>query len=252
MAKIMPYKRFSKSAFVLRKALGFGRLKIVHPDKSPRGTELVINWGCTKTKPGAVCSFLNKPEKVAVAVNKLETFNVLKTAGIKVPEFTTDVAVAKTWIESEYKVLARFMLRSHSGNGIRIIREMNELPTNAPLYVRYFKKKHEYRVHVLNGQVIDFVEKKKRSGLNEEDPGYNKYIRSYNHGWVFCREGVTLPDTVKQECIKAVQALGLDFGAVDVGMNERGKIVVFEVNCAPALEGTTVQKYAEAFNGLLR
>lgn len=242
--KVMSYKRHSKSSQTLRYAFPGGRLRPVKPELTPKGTEIVLNWGCSKPKPNARCRILNKPEAVHLAVNKLRTFNKLKEAGVLIPEFTTDIEKAKEWVEDGKKVLARNKLESHSGQGIVIVKSMEELPSGYPLYVKYFRKHHEFRVHVFNGEVIDFVEKKKREGADEAS--FNKYIRSYDNGWVFCREGVVLPDVVKAEAIKAVAALGLDFGAVDIAMGNRNKVAVFEINCAPALEGTTIEKYKAA------
>lgn len=244
--KLMPYKRFSKSSKALRHTLG---IRVVHPDKSPRGRELVVNWGCSKDKPSAICRFLNVPSKVAVAIDKLATFKALKAADVAVPEFTTDVEVAKGWIRDEYRVLARYMLRSHSGNGIKVVKTLEEMPSDAPLYVRYYRKKHEFRVHVFNGQVIDYVQKKAKSDKPEN---FNEYVRSYNNGWVFCRDNIVHIDAIKQEAVKAVVALGLDFGAVDIIYTKNNKPIVLEVNCAPALEGTTVEAYARAFSNLMR
>lgn len=246
--KIMPYKRFSKSAKTLRQVLGLRKLRVVHPDKSPRGRQTVINWGCSKEKPNAVCKFLNKPENVRVAVNKLLTFQKLLESDVRVPDFTTDVEKAKEWIAKEYKVLVRYKLSSHSGNGIKVVDTIEELPEGAPLYVRYYRKKHEFRVHVFNGQVIDYVQKKAR---RDRPVNFNQYVRSYNNGWVFCREdAVDIPE-VKAEAVKAVQALGLDFGAVDVIWTKKNKAVVLEVNCAPAMEGTTIEKYASVIADLM-
>lgn len=244
----MPYKRFSRSAKSLRSVLGFTKLRVVHPDKSPKGTSLVVNWGCSKSKPNARCKFLNAPEKVAVAVDKLLTFQALKAAGVTVPEFSTNIEDAKTWLGDEYRVLERHALRSHSGNGIRVIKEVEELSATAPLYVRYYRKKHEFRVHIFNGEVIDYVQKKAKS---DKPVNFNEYVRSYNNGWVFCRDNIVDIPQVKEEAIKAVKALGLDFGAVDVIWTKKDKPVVLEVNCAPAMEGTTIEKYAEALSKLM-
>jgi predicted ATP-grasp superfamily ATP-dependent carboligase len=242
--KIMPYKRFSKSCRTLRQAFGMRSLRVVHPDLTPRGRETVINWGSAKSKPMAVCKFLNPPDKVAVAVNKLETFKILKDAGVNVPEFSKSVEDAKTWIEKGYKVLVRSLLRSHSGQGIKVIDTVEDLPLYAPLYVRYYRKKHEFRVHVVNGEVVDYIEKKARQN---KPMNFNPYIRSYDNGWVFCRDGITHIQEVKDEAIKAVKALGLDFGAVDVIFTKKDKPVVLEVNTAPAMSGTTINAYVSAF-----
>jgi glutathione synthase/RimK-type ligase-like ATP-grasp enzyme len=43
--------------------------------------------------------------------------------------------------------------------------------------------------------------------------------------------------------------LGLDFGAVDIGHRIiDNKVFVFEVNTAPGIEGTTLQRYVNTFN----
>jgi len=64
---------------------------------------------------------------------------------------------------------------------------------------------------------------------------------------VFCRDGIA-PCTVRNSIsIAAVDALCLDFGAVDIIYNEHeDKYYVLEVNSAPGLEGTTLEKYVEA------
>jgi hypothetical protein len=116
---------------------------------------------------------------------------------------------------------------------------------NAPLYVKYLKKKYEFRVHVFCGEVIDYVEKKAK--LDRDPSTFNEYVRSHANGWMFCRDGVYHSDGVKAEAVKAVSALDLDFGAVDVIIHE-GLPYVLEVNTAPALEGTTLERYAYAIN----
>jgi predicted ATP-grasp superfamily ATP-dependent carboligase len=246
--KIRPYRRHSKSCKALRHAFGWRGFLIVDPEKTPRGRELVMNWGSTKVEPRAVCTWLNKPEHVKLAADKLLSFNKLKEAQVSIPDFTTDIEVAKTWIAEEYMVLARTKLNGHSGQGIKVCKVVEDLIA-APLYVRYYRKKFEFRVHVFSGQVIDYVQKKKREGIAEEE--FNKYIRSYTNGWVFCRDDIEQIDEVKTQAIKAVAALGLDFGAVDIVWTKKDKAIVLEVNTAPALEGTTVEKYKQAVLPLL-
>jgi hypothetical protein len=62
---------------------------------------------------------------------------------------------------------------------------------------------------------------------------------------VFSRTGIREIPEVTQLAIKAVQALGLDFGAVDVVFAD-GKASVLEVNSAPGLKGQTLVSYANA------
>ncbi len=66
----------------------------------------------------------------------------------------------------------------------------------------------------------------------------------------FMRRDMSNPlyDNICQLSIKAVEALGLDFGAVDVGVRKLGKraeeVVVFEVNTAPCMNRDTAGRYA--------
>ncbi|MCR4284419.1 MAG: hypothetical protein NUV97_00030, partial [archaeon] len=134
---------------------------------------------------------INHPEEVAIACNKLLTFRALKEANISTPEYKLYKEDALFWINEGHKVFCRTKLTAHSGQGIIIASTPEEL-VEAPLYTKYTKCKYEYRVHVMNGQIIDFVQKKKRDGIEA-----NPHIRSHDYGWIFAREGVELPECVK-------------------------------------------------------
>lgn len=243
--KVLPYKPGSKSAKDIVRSLS--PLAIIKKQRTPvyGRKKVVLNWGHSSPQFSlSGVTVLNKPEAVSRASNKLTALVKMKEAGVRVPEFTSDIEAAKEWIEDERIVLCRKLLRANSGRGIVIAKTLEEL-VPAPLYVKYIRKEKEYRLHVFNGQVIDFVEKKRRSGF-DSNPAYNKYIRSYEQGWVMTRDGVVVGDDVKAEAIKAVNALGLDFGAVDIVINRDGLPVVLEVNTAPGIQGTTLEKYKAA------
>lgn len=177
------------------------------------------------------------------ATNKLLCFQRLMRSGVSIPDFAITRERARELFRDNGVVMCRTTVTGNSGQGIVIARTPEEL-IDAPLYTRHVRHKNEYRVHVAFGKVIDYVQKKKRSG-NENT---NILVRSHNNGWVFCREGVVLPDVVKEQAIAAVAALGLDFGAVDLGHRVGDNLAfVFEVNTAPGIEGTTIEKYTAAF-----
>ncbi len=116
---------------------------------------------------------------------------------------------------------------------------------NAPMYTKYVKKADEYRVHVFDGEVIDIQQKRRRQELSRHEVDFQ--IRNTDSGWVFCRDDVDCPDGVRSTAVSAVSALRLDFGAVDIGYNRhQGAATVYEVNTAPGLEGTTLEKYRAA------
>jgi hypothetical protein len=208
----------------------------------PKIHNIVINWGNSGQFHVGLAKCFN--QNVGRAVNKLQTFHVLREAGVSVPTYVTTRAGAGELFADNGIVVCRTTLTGNSGKGIVIAKTPEEL-VDAPLYTRHARHKNEYRVHVAFGNVIDYSQKKKRSNAEESA---NILVRSHHNGWVFCRENVVLPDAVKEQAIAAVSALGLDFGAVDVGHRVGDNLaVVFEVNTAPGIEGTTVDRYVNAF-----
>ena len=237
MLKIFPYHLKSEGARSLARALGVKRIK-PGGRYTPTNRHIILNWGSTKPHFNSQ-RFINLPESVAIAVDKLATLQRLSSRDVRVPDFTTDRCVAESWLEDGYKVVCRHNLRGFGGQGIEVVKPGEALPM-APLYTRYIRKDNEYRVHVFNGRVIDYTEKR-RSSETEPHP----YVRNHENGWVFCREGVVLPEEVRLSAIKAMQALELDLGALDI-VYRRGLAYVLEVNTAPGIEGTTLQRYVEA------
>ena len=156
------------------------------------------------------------------------------------------------WVSSGNIVFARSALRGRAGSGIIVAgpdvdwdNDKQSAFLNCPLFVKYKKKRKEFRVHVFNGKVIDVQEKRRVSvERRSEDP--DPYIRSHLRGWVFCRDNVVEPDSLRSTALNAVAAFdGLDFGGVDVIWNEsEDKCYVLEINSAPGLEGTTLKNYA--------
>ena len=72
-------------------------------------------------------------------------------------------------------------------------------------------------------------------------------IRNHANGWVYTRAEILPSEELLSSSIEAVKLLGLNFGAVDIGHRLiDNKLFVFEVNTAPGLEGTTLDKYSKA------
>jgi len=254
---IYPYKMGSKSARALSRVLRPQRCKRVRPDGRyrPYRNHLIINWGHSG-RPNWVHPsigqfpnrWLNSIQAVSRASNKLSAYRILDRAGVSIPPYTTDAQTALQWLRGGDTVLARTLLRANGGRGIEILENEGDI-IHAPLYTKYMKKKHEYRVHVFNGEVLDIQHKRKRRGTD----GTNFKVRNHNGGWVFARGDIINPhpDVITQS-LAAVEALELDFGAVDIGWNEKHKLAtVYEVNCAPGIEGTTLVKYTRAIINLL-
>lgn len=248
--RIYPYNSTSQSAKALSKVLGIPRIKRNNSKFKGKPNDLIINWG-NSILPDALknCKILNKPYAVGLASNKFLTFTKLMYNGVPIPRVTTDLEVAKDWGST---VIARRLLTSHSGNGISVLSEpehFDEDLSDVKLFTEYVKPLKEFRVHVIGGVVIDIAQKKKRKGY--EQGNFEKHIRSYNNGWVFCREDISYPDSLIKIAKRAIKYLRLDFGAIDIILDENEEPVVLEVNTAPGLIGTTLVQYADYLNFII-
>ena len=247
--KVLPYKMGSKSAKDLARGLGAKRILLSEESKyGKRRNDFIINWGNSGLRAQDIFDnygysrFVNEPSAISIAHSKMDTYTHLQgRMGVTIPEFTTERGIAEDLLTSG-AVLARTLMSANSGRGITVVETGGNLP-QAPLYVAYVKKRDEFRVHVAFGQCIDIQQKKAREGVESD---YK--IRSYDNGWVFCREGIVCPDQVVQMARTAVDALGLDFGAVDIGWNaHHEEATIYEVNTAPGMEGQTLTSYVDAF-----
>ena len=189
------------------------------------------------------------PFKLMAGTDKLTQLNKFNSNEITCPEFTRDRAVAAGWIDAGSVVMCRTLLRASEGRGI-VVAETKEQLVNAPLYTKYVPKKEEYRVHVLNGQVIDVQQKRKRKGFEDER---NTKVRNLANGYVFCRNDIVEPNQLRPMAIRATAALGYHLGAVDVAYNvKKDQLVVLEVNANPGMQGQTLEKYADAIISTLK
>jgi hypothetical protein len=147
----------------------------------------------------------------------------------------------------------------------------------------------EYRVHVFDGNVIYLVKKVPQEnpknawiatvrekvlaraagggGRNEvqlddttlafaldylgdahEKP--NMIIKSNTRGWKFSRiRNAENNRELREVAVNAINALGLQFGAVDMAIDTAGNVFVIEVNSAPGLERRTLDAWVNAFQG---
>lgn len=181
--------------------------------------------------------------KLSPGTAKDVQLNAFNREEVPTVEHTRSREQAAQWIADGDSVMCRTLLRASEGRGIVVADTVEQL-VQAPLYTRYVKKKAEFRVHVLNGQVIDVQQKRKRRGFEGER---DTKVRNLANGYVFCRDSIVEPASLRDVAIKATASLGYQLGAVDVAYNERSnRLVVLEVNANPGMQGTTLEKYADA------
>lgn len=120
----------------------------------------------------------------------------------------------------------------------------------------YYSKKvdivEEYRLHMFKGKSIRAGKKVAREFRPDGRTPAHAWIRSFDAGWIIQYDGFESVKAMRDVAAKAVEALGLDFGAVDVAKLRNGTYIVLEVNRAPGAEGGTVTAYAKKIIGWSR
>ena len=253
--KIFAFSNVSTSARSLADGLDVRLLRHTGSTWHPKDkSDLILNWGYYgNLLDNYNCRILNKPDRVAIASNKLKFFEAIREYNNK--RIDTNIVIPNFFISKQAltrtgerkKVFARTELNGHSGAGIVDIPP--DLPPNqivsAPLYVEYIPKMFEYRVHVFCGKVIDIA----RKIADPDREVTNWQVRSHSNGFIFARENLNIPkeELLRQMSISVVEAIGLDFGAVDIIYNSmREQYYVLEINTAPGLVGTTLTNYINA------
>lgn len=211
-----------------------------------RASSFLVNWGCSNSqfKP-----HINSTDSVGVAVNKAQALYRMGARDVNKPG-VMELALEGRRNDDQGRIwLARHSLTGSGGRDITVVRPGDVFP-KAPLYVQYIPKLLEFRVHAF--RILDEVELLIRQKLRESDAEQTRdqrLIRNRDNGWVYgLVRDEEKANLAAREAIKAIGALGLDFGAVDVIIGrDDGKAYVLEVNTAPGLDAqATLDFYSGA------
>jgi len=219
-----------------------------NPTERPRGDYLVIRWGATRMPhlDSGAKGILNPAERIALNANdKRAAHRAMLEAGVSTPQFWT------TWEEAKVKAtelgcdLLRRRLHHTRGKDILRLKPSDELPRRrrSGYYVQLLDKDAEFRLHVFGDKCIGMAQKVNNSGQGDS------LIWNDDNGWDFVyipqdeREQIPHYKKMVAESAKALKAIGLSFGAVDLVM-VKGQPYILEVNTAPALHQT--KRYSKA------
>jgi hypothetical protein len=186
-----------------------------------RNYDLVINYGCS----GSFYSRdrINSHVAVARCIDKIETFKRLKKAGLPILEYvTTRTKIPKEW---EW-VVVRESFKGNNAEGMLHVENGKEPMPMAPLYTRWFDHSREYRVVVLNGKVVGRYEKVNVNGL-----------------WHFMLVAAGGFKDIDISCIKAAEALGIDYVGFDVLAKTKKEFRICEANSGPIITPQAIEAF---------
>jgi len=217
------------------------------PDRVILPNEWLIRWGSQVS-----CSVeqqLNSLSGIANATDKLHALEILHNAGVPTPRWRLTAAQAAQ--ELNFPILGRS--RDHTrGRDIEVFQRSIGLNTTGhtrDFFVEFVPKVREFRIHVFCGQPILSQIKVVN---NERLAARRPVIWNHRNGYIYRNMRSSLPSLDRRSCaIMAVQALGLDFGAVDLIVGPDDSTYVLEVNTGPGLAYTSAVAYAEAMAGVL-
>ena len=182
-----------------------------------RKTLLIVNWGRSDLIEFHRGSYAGEILNEKIILDKLKQHSLFEKAGISVPKVIA--------LEGQ-------ILRTKEHRGGRDIKFLDK-----HYVMEWIEKEREYRVHVFGGKVIRVA----RKVPHGEAKIWN------NENAHFKYELKTLPIGLKTLAVRAVEALGYDFGAVDIIMDKNKKLYVLEVNSAPGLDNPrTLEAYVNA------
>ena len=209
--------------------------------RTPRsGTpEILIRWGSRRLMghPGLV---LNQASAIARASDKVRTLEILRDEGIPHVPFFTDWEKARAY---GGVILGRDRRGMQGRDIVAYDPTWGILERDHEWFSIYQEPTREMRLHVVGDEVVRIQGKY----LDFPDDAQNPYVRNFANGYRFRSPPLDLHSSRKQWAVKAVQALGLDFGAVDLLLfGDDEECALLEVNTAPACSPLTISAYAEA------
>jgi glutathione synthase/RimK-type ligase-like ATP-grasp enzyme len=272
-----------------------------HGSKKPvlKNTCMVIGWGA-KTKDN--CSLgklpvLNHPDKIRDNRHKFRSMEIMAGAGVNIAPFIKAADAGNIGAANCPVSLPVVGRRNYhqGGKGFWMCPTMAQVQAaigeekGAQYFQKFLEIKDEFRLHVMNGEMIYGVKKVQRTVKEFEEAyvrqemerqeslakknndkldkktmetmlrrqakkiaadGANQMLRSNKLGWKFSRVQKVNKGLI-DEAVKALAALGLDFGAVDCVTDIHGKHYILEVNTGPGLQGSPFDAYTAAFKAII-
>lgn len=192
-----------------------------------------INWGRNIARTELNPDIRN-------STNKKRMRMLFAEHGVPAPKLYIDIEEIEAVINSGGSLIGRSTYHSkgrgfwkvNTIEGLRRSLQGTRKKKPATHFMEVIEAPREYRVHIFKGRSIRISEKSFADNNDKHD--YITVRPQHNIGHV------------RRAAKKAIKAIGLDFGAVDILANDE-RCWVLEVNAAPGLGGTMPAVYAKAF-----
>jgi len=258
----------------------FVRVFSRHPSHSPiRKKNFGILWralACVRFGSSTEYSHrspyeVNSIEAVSNSANKVKMKRCFDQGSVKTADWWENFDSLVNQEEIPFPIIAKKKHGSR-GRGMAKLDNQEQLDafksknnTSHYIFEKYYNYSREYRVHVsANGAFYTC-----RKVLIRETPDHLRWFRNdANCNWIrpdgdnpaLYDKPVNMSD-IEAECVKALNAVGLDVGACDVRVqsstNKKGErrsapeFIIIEINSAPSFGDITADKYKEEIPRIL-
>lgn len=250
------YIGFNKRSFSTAKALRDTFIskghdcRIINDKKFKKKPELFIRWGNSYKEVPEGVKEVNSMEAVKRASNKLLMAHALINAeNVSFPKAYASPMILASLANDlgtpgsvEGFTPMENNLDLYYRNASGVVRRRNNYVSGDLYGTVPIDRAREFRVHIFDGKTIGVYEKLP----HDENQAYCK-----NDNCDFKRLDMSDEETrntligVRPMARAAVEALGLVFGGADVIISKTGEIYVNEVNSAPSLNSTNLDRYYE-------
>lgn len=229
-------------------------------------TKVYLNFGKAKRKMVKPRIIINPVQGLRNTRDKLRQHQLLQQAEIRKPRFFETHIEAIQYMEETGNAVVAKRINHSKCKGMYKFNNTQELNNSADQRVfnseyYYFEEfvvcNREWRIHVSVAQDEEVISYRKclRGELLED--GEKPWFRNNDN----CYFKLDSEEDKKEnwpeiiaECKRAIEVLGMDIAAVDVGeYTKKGsrEFYIFEVNSAPGMEENTRKAYEQAINTLI-
>jgi len=223
-------------------------------DPNFTSNDKILRWGCCTPLYFNGAKVYNNSKGINLASNKYKARMKMKECGVPIPKTSLnyrDFAIYTSVVSYPYIIARPF--KHHGGKNFYILKNNNDY-NNFSFYPRNFyysevyNKNREIRVHIAHGKILSIQEKPLIEGIIQANQAQT------HEPWNVVRWNDYKKNICKIAC-DTVKVLGLDYGAVDIMLNNSNRempICVCEVNTCPSLDSSPYDqhRYAQYINWL--